>query len=69
MDVKVPLGVMFFFATHNHPIWLNFSIFSDGGFAVAPLLADTNILPDRYAPVHGRILSALETYPGILGEY
>jgi hypothetical protein len=37
--------------------------------AVAPLLSDTDVLPDGHTSIHGRILSALGTYPGVLGEY
>jgi hypothetical protein len=69
MEVKVALGVMFFPAFNDHPIRLKFSVLSNGGFAITPLLANTDILPDGHASVHGRILFALGTYPGTLGEY
>jgi NAD(P)-dependent dehydrogenase (short-subunit alcohol dehydrogenase family) len=61
--------MMLFFTTHDHPIRFDFSVFSDSGLAAPPLLTDTHVFPDGHAAVHGRILSALETYPGILGEY
>ena len=69
MEVEVAFLVVFFFAFDNHPIGFDFSVFSHIRFAVAPLLADTDVLPDGHASVHGRILSALATYPGLLGEY
>jgi hypothetical protein len=69
MELEVALRVVFLFALDNHPLGFDFSVFSNNGFAVAPLLADTDVLPDGHASVHGRILSALGTYPGILGEY
>jgi hypothetical protein len=67
MEVEIALRVMLFFTLYNHPIGSDLSVFSNGGLAVASLLSDTNVLPHRYASVHGRILSALETQPGILG--
>lgn len=63
MEVEVALWVMFFLTLNNHPIGLYLSIFSNGGLAVAPVLADTDVLPDGHASVHGRILSALERIP------
>jgi hypothetical protein len=69
MEVEVALRVVLLFAFDNYPIGLDFSVFSNRGFAIAPLLADTDVLPDGHASVHGRVLSALGTYPEILGEY
>jgi len=69
VKVEVPFWMVLFLATHDHPIGFNFSVSSNGGFAITPLLTDANVLPDGHASVHGRILCALGTYPGVLGEY
>jgi hypothetical protein len=55
-------------AAHDHPIEFDFPVVS-GRFSVAPLLADTNVLPDGHALVHRRILSARETDPEIPGKW
>src|SRR5512133_3674976 len=68
MEVEVALGVMFFPAFDNQ-LGFIFPFLPTHGLPIAPLLANTDILPHGHAPVHGRILSALETYPGILGKY
>jgi hypothetical protein len=69
VKIEVPFWMVLFLATHDYPIGFDFSVFSNGRFAVASLLSDTDVLPDGHASVHGRILSALGTYPGVLGEY
>ena len=61
MEVEVALRVVFFVAFDNYPMGFDFSVFSNSRFAVAPLLADTDVLPGGHESVYGRILSALGT--------
>ena len=70
MDVEVPLRMMFLLALDDHLVGFDFSILSSGGFAVSPASGlEADVFPHGHASVHGRILSALGTYPEILGEY
>jgi len=59
----IPPVVLLFCAFDNHPIGLDFSVFSNSRFALTPLLPDTDLLPDGHASVPGGILSPLKPIP------
>jgi hypothetical protein len=70
MDVEVPLRMMFRVALDDHPIRSDLSVLREGGLAVSPASGlEADVFPNGHASVHGRILSALGTYPEILGKY
>src|ERR1019366_4310235 len=70
VQVEVPLWMVFCLALHDHPVRPDLSVLREGGLAVSPsTVLEAHVLPDGHASVHGRLLSALGTYPKILGKY